>query len=61
MALPTVLDALNPIREVNGQYAHTPSTYEYELEDVSDASAGRTEDGLMHKNQIRQVVKLTLE
>lgn len=38
----------------------TPSTFEYEIEDVSKADAGRTEDGTMNKNLLGQCVKLKL-
>lgn len=37
-----------------------PSSYQYLLEDVSDSSAGRTEDGVMNKNRIGQVVGIEL-
>ena len=38
-----------------------PSKMEWGLQDVSDSEAGRTQDGLMHKNRIAQKRKLTLE
>jgi len=37
-----------------------PSEYKYELEDVSQSDAGRTEDCVMHKCRIGQVVALEL-
>ncbi len=50
--------ALNPIRSVNGRQVPVPSTYEWELEDVSASDAGRTEDARMHKKRIRQAIKI---
>ena len=38
-----------------------PSKYDWKLSDVSDADAGRTEDGLMHKMLITRKVHLELE
>lgn len=37
-----------------------PSSFQYLLEDVSDSSAGRTEDGVMHKNRIGQTIGVEL-
>ena len=45
----------NPIRSVDGRVCKCPSTYEWTQEDLSNSEAGRTEDGLMHKNFIRSV------
>lgn len=54
-------DIYNPIENVGGAYVHSPSTYQVSYQDVSDADAGRTEDGLMHKNMIGTKVKIQLE
>lgn len=62
----------NPIRTVapynintstagTAVYVPVPSKFQYALQDVSDAAAGRTEDTLMHKNRIGQKVKIELE
>lgn len=50
----------NPIRSVDGKTVPCPSSYIYKLEDVSAADAGRTEDTVMHKNRIGQLVGLEL-
>lgn len=50
----------NPILTVDGQEVPCPSTFVYNLQDVSIADSGRTEDGLMHKNRLTQKVKLEL-
>lgn len=50
----------NPIRSVDGKTVSCPSSYMYKLEDVSAADAGRTEDTVMHKNRIGQLVGLEL-
>ena len=55
------MDMANPITHVGGvAFNHCPSSYQWELEDISAADAGRTEDTLMHKNRIGQIVKLEL-
>lgn len=51
---------INPIRTVDGHTCKCPSTYEWTQEDLSNAEAGRTEDGLMHKNFIRSADKISL-
>lgn len=51
----------NPIKSVDGVSVKCPSGYQWSLSDLSDSSAGRTEDTLMHKNKIGQKVKLSLE
>lgn len=50
----------NPIRSVNGQTIKVPSSYVYDLQDISAADAGRTEDTVMDKMRIGQAVKLEL-
>lgn len=39
----------------------TPSSFQWDLQDVSDSQSGRTQDGLMHKNRITQKRKLEME
>lgn len=52
---------VNPIASVDGNAVKCPSKYQYELYDVSDKDAGRTEDTKMDKKRIGQCVKLILE
>ena len=63
-------DPLSPIAWVSSvsspttsqmTYILSPSKFDYELEDVSKADAGRTEDGNMVKMRIGQVNKLLCE
>lgn len=51
---------LNPIQSVNGVAVKCPSSFTYDLDDVSAADAGRTEDTVMDKMRIGQCVKLHL-
>jgi len=51
----------NPIRSVNGVTIPAPSKYDWKESDVSSADAGRTEDGLMHKETIAKKVHIELE
>lgn len=50
----------NPIVSVNGVAIPCPSGYTWGLEDVSAPDAGRTEDALMHKKRVGQVVSIDL-
>ncbi|MCH5203138.1 MAG: hypothetical protein J1F03_00235 [Oscillospiraceae bacterium] len=50
----------NPIRSVNGKAVKCPSSYLWKLEDVSASDAGRTEDTVMHKKRVGQLVGLEL-
>ena len=50
----------NPIASVDGVSIPCPSSYTYKLDDISAADAGRTEDTVMHKKRIGQVVGLEL-
>lgn len=54
------LESLNPIYSVDGKEIPCPSTYEFNLQDISEADAGRTEDTVMDKQRIGQCVKLGL-
>lgn len=54
-------DNYNPIRKIGtNTTVPCPSAYQYDLQDVSRANAGRTEDGKMHKERIGQCVKIEL-
>lgn len=61
-------DNFNPIQSVKniatGATKTVPSPsiggFQWEKEDLSDSSAGRTEDGKMHKNRIGSKVALSL-
>lgn len=50
----------NPIRFVNGAEIYCPSVYKWALEDLSSSDAGRTEDTVMDKMRIGQIVKIEL-
>lgn len=56
----TVLESTNPIYSVDGVAIPCPSSYKWKLEDISDSDAGRTEDTVMDKQRIGQVVGLEL-
>lgn len=51
---------LNPIRSVDGVAVKCPSSYIWKLEDVSASDAGRTEDTVMDKMRIGQIVGIEL-
>lgn len=46
---------------VDGVAVKSPSSFSWGLQDVSSASAGRTQDALMHKERIAQKRKIELE
>lgn len=52
----------NPIEWVGavGTTVKSPSSYQWDLQDVSASDAGRTEDVTMHKKRIGQVVAVSL-
>lgn len=50
----------NPIRSVDGKSVKCPSSYIWRLEDISASDAGRTEDTMMHKKRIGQLVGIEL-
>ena len=50
----------NPLASVNGATVACPSKYQYDLQDVSAADAGRTEAVTMDKKRIGQCVKIEL-
>ena len=63
------LDNSSPIRWISSvaspsasqrTYVRSPSAYQYDLQDVSESDAGRTEDGKMHKKRIGQVCKISM-
>lgn len=51
----------NPIRSVNGVAVKSPSVYKWKLEDLSASDAGRTEDTVMDKKRIGQLVGIELQ
>lgn len=52
----------NPIISVDGvSLPVTPSSFSWTQEDLSNASAGRSEDGVMHKNRIGMIRSAQLE
>jgi len=51
---------MNPIQSVNGVAIKCPTTYQWDLQDISAADAGRTEDTVMDKMRIGQAVKIQL-
>ncbi len=53
-------DEYNPIRSVDGHAIPCPSSYQWKLEDISASDAGRTEDTVMDKKRIGQVVGIEL-
>lgn len=50
----------NPIASVDGVTVPCPSSYKYDLQDISDSDAGRTEDTNMDKKRLGQCVKIEL-
>lgn len=50
----------NPIRSIDGVAIKCPSSFQWKLQDISEADAGRTEDTVMDKKRIGQCVKLEL-
>lgn len=53
-------DEFNPIQAVDGHAIPCPSAYQWKLEDISASDAGRTEDTVMDKKRIGQVVGIEL-
>lgn len=51
----------NPIRSVNGVAVKAPSAYKWKLEDLSASDAGRTEDTVMDKKRIGQLIGIELQ
>lgn len=52
----------NPIISVDGvALPKTPSAFSWTEEDLSNAEAGRSEDGVMHKNRIGMIRGVQLE
>lgn len=54
---------VNPIRSVDGAAVKCPDAeegFQWDLEDISKSDAGRTEDTVMDKGRIGQVVALSL-
>ena len=55
------MNEYNPIRSVNGVAVKPPSTYKWKLEDLSASDAGRTEDTVMDKKRIGQLIGIELQ
>ena len=53
-------EGYNPIQSVGGVEVPIPSTFKWQLSDVSDEDAGRTEDAKMHKMRIAQKIHIDL-
>ena len=65
-------DQFNPIQSVQPCYENgttygtavtdlpCPSSYTWDLEDISESDAGRTQDGSMHKKLLGQAVSINL-
>ena len=52
----------NPIISVDGvALPKCPSSFQWEQEDLSNSEAGRSEDGVMHKNRIGTIRGVKLE
>lgn len=51
----------NPIKSVSGVAVKSPSAYKWKLEDLSASDAGRTEDTVMDKKRIGQLVGIELQ
>ena len=54
-----LVDPDSPLRSVDGVSIRTPSSYSVEIEDVSAANAGRTEDAVMHKETVTTLTKIS--
>lgn len=54
------LESTNPIKSVDGTAIPCPSSYTWSLQDISASNSGRTEDTVMDKKRIGQIVKLNL-
>ncbi len=52
--------ANNSMIKVDGVRIKTPSSFTWELNDVSASDAGRTQDALMHKNRVARKRKIQL-
>ena len=51
----------NTMIKVDGVAIKTPSTFDWSINDVSTGDAGRTQDGLMHKNRVTRKRKIVLK
>lgn len=52
--------ANNNMIKVDGVKVKTPSSFQLSINDISRSDAGRTEDGLMHKNRIGRKRKIVM-
>lgn len=55
------MSANNSMIKVNGTWLKTPSVFDWSINDVSASDAGRTQDGLMHKNRVTRKRKIVLK
>lgn len=55
------MNEYNPIISVDGVAVKAPSVYKWKLEDLSASDAGRTEDTVMDKKRIGQIVGIELQ
>lgn len=51
----------NTMMKVDGVKIKTPSVFQLSINEVSASSAGRTSDGLMHKDRITRKRKIVLQ
>lgn len=54
------MSANNTMIKVDGVKIKTPSSFTWELNDVSASDAGRTQDALMHKNRVARKRKIKM-
>lgn len=47
--------------QVNGRAVKTPSALDWGINDISASDAGRTQDGIMHKNRVARKRKIALK
>lgn len=50
----------NTMIRVDGKRVKTPSSFRLSFQDISTSDAGRTQDGLMHKNRVARKRKISL-
>jgi len=55
------MGANNTMIRVDDTWIKTPSTFDWSINEVSASDAGRTQDGLMHKNRVTRKRKIVLK
>lgn len=55
------MGANNTMIKVDGRAIKTPSVFDWSINDVSNSDAGRTQNGLMHKNRVTRKRKIVLK